>query len=83
MGWKQDLRVGDLAETQKLEARCLKCGHTRYFTRATMCTSPERQFMRIEEVEEEATCRTRGCNGRIRLSMVRLDELTGFVGGLA
>lgn len=81
--WKQNIRVGDLADNQKLEARCRKCGHTHYLTRAIVCTSPESEFLDIDELERNTVCRARGCRGAVRLSMARLDELSGFVGGMA
>lgn len=81
--WKHKIRVGDLADSQKLEARCRKCGHIHYLTREAICTSPEREFLYIDELERETVCRARGCRGPVRLSMVRLDEMSGFVGGLA
>lgn len=81
--WKQNICVGDLADHQKLEARCRKCGHVHYLTRASVCVSPEREFLYIDELERETFCRARGCRGAVRLSMVRLDEMSGFVGGLA
>lgn len=83
MGWKQSLRISDLAEHQKLEARCRRCGHVHYLTKAVVCMSPEREFLYIDELERETICRAHGCRGPVRLSMVRLDELSGFVGGLA
>lgn len=81
--WKQNITAGDLAEDQKLEARCRKCGHVHYLTRTIICTSPGREYLYIDELERETVCRARGCRGAVRLSMVRLDELSGFVGGLA
>lgn len=36
------------------------------------------EFLYIDEMEAETVCRA-----RVRLSMVRLDEMSGFVGGLA
>ncbi|WP_035725781.1 hypothetical protein [Fodinicurvata fenggangensis] len=82
-GWKENIRVGDLADEQKLEARCRKCGHSHYLTRALICVSPEREFLSIAELEQETLCKARGCRGRVRLSLVRQDDLSGFVGGLA
>ncbi len=83
MGWKQQLRVSDLSETDRLEARCRTCGHVHYLTRDILCTDAEASQLYIDEVEAQAMCRARGCKGRVRLARVRLDELSGFVGGLA
>lgn len=83
MGWKQQLRASDLSDTQKLEARCRDCGHVHYLTRDILCTDTETSQRYIDEVEAKTTCSARGCNGRVRLAKVRMDELSGFIGGLA
>lgn len=83
MGWKQQLRASDLSETDKLEARCRTCGHVHYLTREILCTDAEASQRYIDEVEAQTICRARGCKGRVRLAKVRLDEMSGFVGGLA
>ncbi len=81
--WKQVVRVADLADNQKLEATCKTCGHVHYLTKALICVSEEREFLFIDEIERETICRARGCRGQVRLAMVRLDEMSGFIGGLA
>lgn len=83
MGWKQQLRASDLSDADKLEARCRICGHVHYLTREILCTDAEASQRYIDEVEAQSTCRARGCKGRVRLAKVRLDEMSGFVGGLA
>lgn len=83
MGWKQQLRARDLSETERLEARCRRCGHVHYLTRAMLCTDAEIGQRYIDEVEASEKCSARGCRGPVRLSKVRLDELSGFVGGMA
>lgn len=37
----------------------------------------------LDEIEVKIVCKGSGCNGRMRMSMVRLQEMSGFVGGLA
>lgn len=82
-GWKESLRVGDLAPDQKLEMRCRQCGHVHYLTRDLVCVSPEREFLYLDELERETICRARGCRGPVRLALARTGEASGFVGGLA
>lgn len=83
MGWKHQLRASDISETEKLEACCRVCGHVHYLTRAILCTDAESGQRDIDELEAQTTCPPRSCKGRVRLSKVRLDELSGFLGGLA
>ncbi len=81
--WKQTIRVADLVDNQKLEVSCKKCGHSTYLTKAMICTAEEREMLFIDELEHETICKARGCGGKVRIAMVRLDELSGFIGGLA
>lgn len=78
-GWRTKIRVDDLAPGQKLEITCRKCGRLRYITKTNL---PDPQ-MYLDEVERRLCCTALGCDGRARLDMVRLDEMSGFVGGLA
>lgn len=81
--WKTKYKVGDLADDQKLEMICKKCSRLVYIDKAAICTKKGREQLYLDEIEQRAKCKARGCNGRMRLAMVRLDELSGFVGGLA
>jgi hypothetical protein len=80
--WKHNVCFGDLAGNQKLEAVCRKCGHAPYLTKSMICVSPDGEFLYIDELEKETVCRARGYRGRVRLAMVRLDKMSGFVGDL-
>ena len=79
MNWKTRIRVSDLAPTQKLEIICRRCGRLAYITGVDVTD----QSLYLDELERRLRCKARGCRGHARLAMVRLDELTGFVGGLA
>ena len=37
----------------------------------------------LNEIENPVRCKARGCKGQMRIAMVRLDEMSGFVGGMA
>ena len=81
--WKTRIKVGDLSEEQKLELICRKCGRLVYTTRTMLCEGIDRSQLYLDEIEARARCKAKGCKGRMRLAMVRLLEMSGFVGGLA
>ncbi|QVQ37796.1 hypothetical protein KHQ08_07185 [Pseudochrobactrum algeriensis] len=81
--WKTNYRVSDLSDTQKLEMICRKCSRLVYINKATICTAKGREQLYLDEIEKRARCNARGCKGQMRMAMVRLDEISGFTGGLA
>lgn len=82
-GWKSQIQVRDLDANQRLEMTCKTCGHVHYVTQALICTSPEREFLYLDEVERDSVCRARGCRGAVRLAIQSNSATSGFVGGLA
>ncbi|MBK3745822.1 hypothetical protein G3A39_42450 [Paraburkholderia aspalathi] len=81
-GWKSTIQVRDLADEQKLEMTCRKCGRVTYIDRKLICAQPDREQLFLDEIEKKARCKALKCNGRMRMGMVRLDEMSGFVGGM-
>ncbi len=81
--WKTKYRVSDLSDTQKLEMICKKCSRLVYINKTTICTAKGREQLYLDEIERRARCKARGCKGQMRMAMVRLDEMSGFTGGLA
>lgn len=81
--WKTKYKVSDLSDTQKLEMICKKCSRLVYINKATICTAKGREQLYLDEIEKRARCKARGCKGQMRMAMVRLDEMSGFTGGLA
>ncbi|MBA8862719.1 DNA-directed RNA polymerase beta' subunit [Ochrobactrum anthropi] len=92
--WKSGIKVGDLADSQKLELICRKCRRVTYTDKAMICESVERlqrdseetidpAQLYLDQIEAKARCIARGCRGHMRMAMVRLQEMSGFVGGLA
>jgi len=90
--WKTALKVEDLAEDQRLEMACRQCRRVTYTSRPMICDliicSPEGESIDLsqkylDEIERMARCKAKACKGHMRMSMVRLKEVSGFVGGLA
>ena len=82
-GWKTTIKVGDLSDDQKLELIYSKCNRLAYTDKIALCEKVDRSQLYLDEIETRARCKGRGCKGTMRLSMVRLKEMSGFVGGLA
>ncbi|MBA8862441.1 DNA-directed RNA polymerase beta' subunit [Ochrobactrum anthropi] len=92
--WKSGIKVGDLADSQKLELICRKCRRVTYTDKALICESVDRlqrdqedtidpAQLYLDQIEAKARCKARGCRGHMRMAMVRLQEMSVFVGGLA
>ncbi len=83
MGWKQDLQVRDLEPDQRLELTCRSCGHVRFMTAGSLLQDRDKRTLYLDEVEAKAACIRRGCRGTIRLALIGVSDVGGFVGGLA
>ena len=83
MGWKQDLQIRDLADNQRLEATCRRCGSVHYIDLPRLQAEASLAFLYLDQLEEQTPCRARGCRGQVRLSLIFDGDTKGFVGGLA
>ncbi|GEM_PF-441373 len=81
--WKSTIKVRDLDDEQRLELTCKKCGRVTYATKKLLCEGTDRSQKYLDEIEAKVRCKARGCHGHMRMAMVRLHEMSGFVGGLA
>jgi hypothetical protein len=81
--WKDTLQIRDLDPLQRLEITCKTCGHIHYLDRQAITAMGARDTRYLDEVESRLRCKARGCSGRVRLSITRKGETSGFVGGLA
>lgn len=81
--WKSSIQVQDLDDNQRLELICIKCNRLTYTTREQLCARADYGQLYLDEIERRARCKGRGCHGHMRMAMVRLSEMSGFVGGIA
>lgn len=78
--WQTKFQVQDLADGQRLECICRRCGYLFYLSKASLQRQEQKY---IDEIQDATGCRARGCGGPVRISLVRLGEMSGFVGGMA
>lgn len=83
MNWKTDLRAADLGDDVRVELTCRKCGAVRFLTREAILSRRKGGQLYLDQVEARARCRQRGCDGAMRMALVRKGEASGFVGGIA
>ena len=83
MSWKREIQLIDLDKTQRLEATCQKCGHSRYPNIHELATKQGLAYEYLDEVELFLICINRGCDGRIRLALSHHGDTEGCVAGLA
>ncbi|MGQ5701213.1 hypothetical protein ACUJ46_04065 [Sandaracinobacteroides sp. A072] len=83
MNWKTDLRASDLDADMRLELTCRLCGAVRSLPAEAILARRGGAMLYLDQVEARARCRQRGCNGPMRLALLRTGDASGFVGGIA
>lgn len=83
MSWRTEIQLVDLDKTQKLEATCQSCGHSRFPNIYEIATRQGMAYDYLDEVERKLMCVNRGCPGRVRIALNHADDTEGFVAGRA
>jgi hypothetical protein len=83
MSWLTETSLKDLDEGQKLECSCLRCTHTWLQTSTQLLLKVCHRDVYLDEVARNLPCPRPGCRHTgVRLSLVRSDDTSGFVGGI-
>ena len=83
MSWLSDMSLQDLDERQALEATCLRCLHTWLQSPTQLLLKVDHRNVHLDEVAANLACPRSGCRHvGVRLSLVRKDDTSGFVGGM-
>lgn len=83
MSWKTNIQLADVPPEQRIEIACKKCGQVHFRMAGEMVMTPERGRLYLNEVEKRLRCRVKACRGAVRIALVRLDDTSAFVGGIA
>ena len=83
MSWLSDMSLKDLDESQALEATCIRCLHTWLQSPTQLLLKVDHRDVHLDEVAAHLACPRSGCRHvGVRLSLVRNDDTSGFVGGM-
>ncbi|RAN30610.1 hypothetical protein [Hyphomonas pacifica] len=83
MSWLEDTQLRDLEDGQMLEACCLRCTHTWMESPTRLLLKVLHRDVYLDEVARSLPCPRPGCRHTgVRLSLVRTDDTSGFVGGM-
>ena len=83
MSWLHEMALRDLDEGQGLEVVCLRCLYTWIEYPTQLLIRVEHRDVYLDEVASNLSCPRPGCRHvGVRLSLIRLDDTSGFVGGM-
>ncbi len=83
MSWLDDMHLRDLDDSQAIEATCMKCLHTWLQSPLQLLLKVDHRDVTLAEVARELKCKRPHCgHSGARLSLVRNEDTSGFVGGM-
>lgn len=83
MSWLADTYLRDLDDSSLIEATCLQCAHTWLQSPAQLLLKAEHRNVRLNEVARGIVCTRFGCHALgARITVLRNEETSGFVGGM-
>ena len=83
MSWLEDTQLRDLSDGEAIEATCLRCQHIWVQSPAEVLLKVDHRDVYLDEVARHLICPRAGCRHvGVRLSLVRTDDTSGFVGGM-
>ena len=79
--WLDDIHLRDLDDTVVIEATCNKCGHTWRQEPRLLLLKVDHRDVTLDEVKRNLAC-VRCSHVGVRLSVIRDEDTSGFVGGM-
>lgn len=83
MSFLADMALRDLDEGVLIEATCLRCLHVWLQSPLQLLLKVDHRDVRLDEVARHLACPRPGCRHvGVRLSLIRHEDSSGFVGGM-
>jgi len=81
--WLEDMALRDLDESVIIEATCMRCLHTWLQSPLQLLIKVDHRDVRLDEVAKNLACPRQGCRHvGVRLTLIKNEETSGFVGGM-
>ena len=83
MTWLEDTALRDLEDTTVIEATCIRCLHVWLQSPLQLLLKVVHRDVRLSEVAKDLSCPRRDCRHvGVRLSLIKKEDTSGFVGGM-
>lgn len=83
MTWLEDTALRDLDDTALIEATCMRCLHVWLQSPLQLLLKVVHRDVRLDEVAKNLSCPRRDCRHvGVRLSLIKKEDTSGFVGGM-
>ena len=83
MTWLEDTALRDLDDSVLIEATCIRCLHTWLQSPLQLLLKVAHRDVKMDEVAAHLCCPRRDCrNVGVRLTVIRNEDTSGFVGGM-
>ncbi len=83
MTWQSEMQLRDVPEGRALELTCLRCRYIWVEDATQILIRVQHRDVYLDEVASNLSCRRHDCTHTgVKLSLIRTDDTSGFVGGM-
>lgn len=83
MTWLEDTSLRDLDDTVVIEATCIRCLHVWLQSPVQLLIKVDHRNVHLDEVATHLACPKRNCRHvGVKLTLIRNEDTSGFVGGM-
>lgn len=83
MTWLEDMSLRDLDDGVVIEATCIRCLHVWLQSPIQLLLKVVHRDVRMDEVAKNLACPKSGCRHvGVRLTLIKNEDTSGFVGGM-
>jgi len=81
--WQEDTALRDLDDDEIIEATCMRCLHTWRQSPVQLLLKVVHRDVYLDEVAKNLACPKRDCRHvGVRLTLIKNEDTSGFVGGM-